>query len=352
MPDPLDAALAVLNQEFNSGENFSESPVEPAEAPETDTPALTIDATGRAHAPDGKFATKEEEAEEETTEFAETSDEDEAPAEGNEADTDVSEDEDELVFEVDDPEVAALLDKYQGDPVKALKAAAEAQSLIGRQGAELSELRSIREQLSNLQSRMTPYRSSIDEDPASLVQEVLERAIQTGQFDDGVYDAAIQAWGEEDPVAATRLDTRVQLARAEAERIVAQGDSQTTTLDSELAALKQRHPDVEKFLPSIAKIVEDRPLWREAISQGDPRTRAQAFEDLYLLARSQSDSSDTSAAARKIVLRAKADAERAKEDASVVTASKTSVVEVGPGPNENLQNVLRELSGLEDLVIE
>ena len=352
MPDPLDAALAVLNQEFNSGENFSESPVEPAEAPETDTPALKIDATGRAHAPDGKFAPKEEEAEDDEDSVAVSETEQEVSSEALEVEESEEGESEELVFEVDDPEVAALLDKYQGDPVKALKAAAEAQSLIGRQGAELSELRSIREQLSNLQSRMTPYRSSIDEDPASLVQEVLERAIQTGQFDDGVYDAAIQAWGEEDPVAATRLDTRVQLARAEAERIVAQGDSQTTTLDSEFAALKQRHPDVEKFLPSIAKIVEDRPLWREAISQGDPRTRAQAFEDLYLLARSQSDSSDTSAAARKIVLRAKADAERAKEDASVVTASKTSVVEVGPGPNENLQNVLRELSGLEDLVIE
>ena len=352
MPDPLDAALAVLNQEFNSGENFSESPVEPAEAPETDTPALKIDATGRAHAPDGKFAPKEEEAEDDEDSVAVSETEQEVSSEALEVEEPEEGESEELVFEVDDPEVAALLDKYQGDPVKALKAAAEAQSLIGRQGAELSELRSIREQLSNLQSRMTPYRSSIDEDPASLVQEVLERAIQTGQFDDGVYDAAIQAWGEEDPVAATRLDTRVQLARAEAERIVAQGDSQTTTLDSEFAALKQRHPDVEKFLPSIAKIVEDRPLWREAISQGDPRTRAQAFEDLYLLARSQSDSSDTSAAARKIVLRAKADAERAKEDASVVTASKTSVVEVGPGPNENLQNVLRELSGLEDLVIE
>ena len=41
----------------------------------------------------------------------------------------------------DDPEIAAFLAKYGNDPVKALKAATEAQSLIGRQGAELAQTR-------------------------------------------------------------------------------------------------------------------------------------------------------------------------------------------------------------------
>lgn len=363
--DLLAAAEALLNDEFNSGVSEPVQNVEPAGAPEPeDTPELTVDAQGRAHGPDGKFVAQdgdEDSAEEDVPADAGTEDEAEEPeAQEVEATAD-----DELVFELDDPEIIELLDKYDGDVIKALKASREAQSLIGRQGSELGEVRKELEKLREAmqqapppQQYFGPYRSDVDENPEGLVQEVLERAmVPGGQFDEATYAVAIEAWGEIEPFKAASLNAQVQMALQVAAQAVATGPppeetSAGATLESEFTALKERHPDVENHLPGIEKVLAERPHLAAAVAEGDPRARAQAFEDAYLLARSQSKDSDTSAAARKIILKTKAEVDQAKADATVVRASRSSAAEVGPKANETLEQALRDLSGLTDLVIE
>lgn len=353
--DWLAAAESLMDEELNSGVS-AEAPqtaVEPAEAPEGDTPELKIDATGRAHdATTGKFvSTKEDEPQEDSAE-------EEVPADVGiepeaETEEEVAQEIEELVYEIDDPDLLDYLSKYDGDVVKALKAAREAQSLIGRQGSELGELRQeLRQLAENLQRPQQPvyvgpYQNDIDENPEGLVYEALERG------DAQTVQQALEAWGEVEPFkAASFLAALPQMLHSlQQEEPQYQQEQPTTSLESEFAAFKERHPDIERHLPGIQKVLTERPHLHAAVASGDPRARAQAFEDAYLLARSQSTEADTSVAARKIVLRAKAEADKAKADAAVVRASKTSSAEVRGNPNEKLQETLRTLSGLDDLEI-
>ena len=359
-PDPLLAAAeALLDEEFNQGavEDPPQLDVEPAAAPvEPETPSLTVDATGRTHGPDGKFvAASDEETVEETEEVEEpvSEPEEEGQPEGTpegEVETD------DLVFELD-PEIESVLEKYDGDLNKALRALNEGQSLIGRQGSELGELRTQMQELVTLVQQnqfnpmlYAPYKNSVDEEPGALVGEVLQRAAESGNFDEATYERALAAWAEEEPFPAARLDAQVAMARQMAQQAAPQPGAED--LAKEVDAFKERNPDFQQLLPTVNELVEQRPLLKRSLYEGTAQERVQALDDLYSLAKSRTTQSDTSAAAKKVILRAKADADKAKGDAAVVGASRTSAVDTEPKGNALLQQALRDLSGLDDLVIE
>jgi len=92
----------------------------------------------------------------------------------------------------DDPEIAAFLAKYGNDPVKALKAATEAQSLIGRQGAELAQTREAMAELKGRVDALTattqaaPVVQMSDED----IEEAAAREITQRGFEGAATEAA------------------------------------------------------------------------------------------------------------------------------------------------------------------
>ena len=351
------------------GDDFVPSEPEAPEVP--DTPALTIDANDRPRTPDGRFASTKEaeeapeaEAEEEPGDETEPSEpedaeEAEAEAEGDGDEVAPDGDQEDLVLESDDEEVLALLDKYDGDVVKALKAATEAQSLIGRQGQELGELRTameeaLDERLQVMQREIIAQSIDWDDQIENNPRRAAEMALNTANID--MLVAALQAWEEEDgsaegPVLFLRAaQAEVALQQAQYEQAQPAPDP-TAEFAAEMDAFKQRHPDVQQHLPAIQKIVSERPTLARALNEGTAKDRATALEDALLLARSQSLSSDTSASARRVILRAQKEANAAKAEAVVETASNTSAASAGPSDDEVLQTDLRTLTGLDDLVV-
>lgn len=140
------------------------------------------------------------------------------------------------------PEVQAFLAKYDGDPVKALAAAAEAQSVIGRQGNELGELRNTVARLEGMVSMIQQApaqqqyltQEQIDEQAATYIgslgfAEAATRAandsLETG--DERAYAAIIEAWQTEEPfnamnhIADFRAWQREQQAEAKAQEAAA-----------------------------------------------------------------------------------------------------------------------------------
>lgn len=357
-PEMLDAAEAALATLFEGGYEPPERDVEPAEAPTGDTPELTIDAQGRAHGPDGKFvplAGDEGSAEEDVPAAVGIEEKAESAPEEEEApEPDV------LELEVDDPEVLSLLDKYDGDIVKALKAAAEAQSLIGRQGQELGDarreaeqLRAVQEQLEALQQQLQLQAAASQYNWEELIEESPEQAAQLAVElrNPVLLQRAVEAWGETNPFGAMMFMN--QLSMQAAQEATVEQDEPETDLSGEVEALKRRLPDIQEHLPAIGKLAEERPLLRQALYEGDARDRVQALEDLYLLAKSRQATVDTSQAARRVILRAKAEADQAKADAAVVSATNTSATSAEkPKTNELLRSVLADALGDENFVIE
>lgn len=268
---------------------------------------------------------------------------------------------DALVLELDEDVIEFLESKYGGDIAKALKGAKEAQSLIGRQGTELGDTRAENEmyrelldRFSALEARIIPWQNDVDMDPAALAQEMVQRAADTGDItilDSPLYTQAIEAWGEDEPFKAAQFYSQVNMARMAANQMVANGQvppQQPATIESEMAALKARYPDIEQRLPAMQQAAEKRPALARLLHQGDAKARAEALEDLYHLT-AGAGTPDTSAAAKQIILRAKAEADAAKDDASVVSATNTAPPPAPPvSGDQALGSVLQEHLGLGD----
>lgn len=343
----LDAAEEALSVLFEDAYEAPERSTEPAEASEAgDTPELTIDATGRAHGEDGKFVAKETTEEDasgegmpeapETVEEVPT--EDETP--GEEAGT-----EEDYVLEVDDPELWDLIEsKYGGDVGKALSALKDAQSVIGRQGTELGELRELREQMADFQQEIMRQQQSQGVDWAGMIEEDAEQAaFMAVEYRDPIaLEKAVEAWGQEDPFKAMMFMSRLQQSAIEE----AQSFAPEQSLEVEVAGLKARYPDLQERLPGMQARLAERPVLAQALQSGDPRSRALALEDLYLLDKSRTTESDTASSARRIILKAKAETDAAKADATVVSATKSSAATGPPkNPNEKLEEVLGDIFG-------
>lgn len=318
------------------------SPAEPAEevaAADTEESQAIVDARGNLHDPeDGKFIPKAEEEAEET--------EEENELEAFEEDVDIEDEEEEeaLALDVDDPEILAYLAKYNNDPVAALKAATNLQSVLGRQGSENGELKAqIQELRALVEQRMTApplqtvnFAALLDPDSEQFnPEQAASIALQQG--DANALQAAMQTWttvgpyGEE-PTAAEAfkaatfwngvqqrfmLETLAQELGKSAP--AAQPDQE---LDREVAGVMTRHPDLETYLPQIGALANERPLMRQALESGTPAERAQALEDLYLLARGRDSDTLTGQAKSQATAETKKAAKKARSEAAVVSATR------------------------------
>lgn len=327
---------AEVDQPDQETDTATTAPAE-LEGDTTDTePELVLDAQGNLHDPEtGKFVRKA--TDEEIASVEEGEEEEEVEEERD--DEPLADGEFELV--IDDPDVEAFLAKYDGDLNKALKGAVEASRTLGRQGSELGELRKLQgtvEELRGLveQSANRPapqpyvdYASLIENDPKQAAQV----AMKHGNVD--AMMAAVSAWADSDEPrdafeAATFLNNvmrgyEMDQLREEFKANAAPAvQAASSNEEQEIAKVLTKHPDLEKFLPAIGQIAQERPFLKQALEAGTPEQKATALEDLYLLARSRQDPADTSEAIRKIRVRTAEESKKAKADAAVVSASRGS----------------------------
>jgi len=342
----LDAAEAALSVIFEDAYEAPERSTEPAEASEAgDTPELTIDAQGRAHGEDGKFvATGEEEGAIGEAEAQTATESGEGPIPSGDAPEETPEAEvEDDVFELDPDH--PFFAKYGGDLDKAMQALEEGQSLVGRQSQELSELRELREKMDEFQQQISQQQQSQRVDWDSAIEEDAEQAafMAVEYRDPLALEKAVEAWGQEDPFKAMMFMSRLQQAAIEEAQ---HQSAPEQSLEEEVTALKSKYPDLLEKLPEIQKLAAERPALAQALQSGSPQDRGQILEDLYFLAKSRTTESDTSTAARKIILKAKAETDAAKADAAVVSATKSSAATGPPkDPNKNLSEVLSEVFG-------
>lgn len=338
------AQSVIADIQGMDGADTASAPAEDAattsdtETDTADAPVGTRDANGRLHGEDGKFVPEgEEQAETESEE-----EEHEAPEE--------AEDEPDFVIEVDDEETAAkvekLLEKYDGDISKALAGAVEAQSLVGKKGSEASqakaELEAVRAELAEMKALQSQVLTRLSTPTMPITRDLIEQDPKTAaeqavvQDNPAAFEAAIAAWrnGTEfvdaNPEAAELFLQRVVLEAqlAEQAQVAPATQISTTTdtseVDAEVAKVLQRHPDLEKHLPAIAKAADENPLLKRAMETGSPAEKAQALETLTRIAKAGSAADTSRDALKRVRVQVKQEADEARRSAKVVSANRGS----------------------------
>lgn len=111
----------------------------------------------------------------------------------------------------EDPEIAAYLEKFGGDPDKALQAAVEAQRLLGKQGNELGDLRQTVAKLEGAVEQLgrTPasaesqIRMSLDEIETAILENSGQQvATWAANEAPHLLETVLAKWGEDEPYAA------------------------------------------------------------------------------------------------------------------------------------------------------
>lgn len=306
----------------------------PGEEAPAETESQPRDAQGRFTKATEEVAGSDEEgteSPEELTEEPETVTSDEVPEQPDGGD---------YVLEIDD-DLQAVLDKYNGDVGKALKALGESQSFIGRQANELGDLRKelaeIRQALQQPQQQpvqyVGPYVNDPDENPQEFVLEALERG------DSRAAEKAIRAWGEYEPFEATTF--LIQLQQQQAEMAAAPASTAPATpayngpsVEQAMSEVVQRHPDVQKYLPKVEQVAKEFPSLRDSMRSGTPAVQAQAFEELLKIAKARSSTSDTQTAMRRLVLKTQEEVRAEKAEAAVVSAKNQSAATESQGDED------------------
>jgi hypothetical protein len=249
-----------------------------------------------------------------------------------------ADDDGDIVIEIDE-DLEAVLERYDGDVGKALKALAEKESFTGRQANEIGQLR---QELAQMRAAVEqgfqqpqqpqyfgPYQHDLDS-PRELVYEALQRG------DAQTMEVAIKAWGEEEPFeAATFLFSLQQQQVAQAYEqepapaaIAAIGGGES--LEQAMADVVSRHPDVEKFLPGLGETAKEFPTLRNSMESGTPAQQAQAFEELLVITKTRAGASDTSSAVKRVILKTQEEVRKEKADAAVVSAQTRSAATAQP----------------------
>jgi hypothetical protein len=250
-------------------------------------------------------------------------------------------------LEVDDPDVAALLDKYQGDPVKALKAAAEAQRTIGGMANELGQLRQHVEALAQ-RPEPTPVtpptqitQDMIEQNPGAATQLAYEQGnLAYEQGNQVALQIAFEQWKLDEPADAVAwVMTQQMNARDQAwaqkleqfeQRIapVAQSQEQSA-FAAALREIQAQDPGVlDRIQANIGDVPEEtREALNSVIQNGSPTEQIGAFKALAALTRGRETPATLSvqALAREQALAA----DEAIAEANVVSANSARSEPVG-----------------------
>ncbi len=261
------------------------------------------------------------EPEETEEEIEDTEEEPEAPARDEKG---------RFVSKSQDPRVQTLLEKYDGDVDKALVAAAEAQSLVGRQGQEVGELRrqleAVQQSLQQPRYDASALAQLIEDDPAKATT----LAYQAG--DTATAAMALEAWKEADPFAAAvwvNDQRNAEFARQVDERLSsATGPLQQRAADQDyqdaLTRFAREHPDVDQYLQTMQEIAKETPHIVKMLAE-DPsaEVKVEAFDYLYTKARGRVGDTLASAA-REAAQEDQQSQEAAKQQAAVASATSST----------------------------
>lgn len=269
-----------------------------------------------------------------------------------------------------DPNLAALLDKHEGDAAKALAEVLgrekEAQSTIGKQSNEVGELR---ERLARLEGRDEARAATHAPAPLPAVgldtinEQVAEHdgpaVIQwysSQGFPDGhaVYDAAFQAWlAQDDTGAAQAAYTRYQAAlNAPASPGGAQSPTedpwvaqkkQQEQFDTTLGSVASSYKEAEWGLiaPHLVAVLEDAgtpQIIKDAVQSSDQKTVEQGLHSIAQIARGRAIAEATATATAENAAKVL----ETKKSAQVATGSLRVVNERQSGSGEELTSAERQ----------
>lgn len=247
----------------------------------------------------------------------------------------------------DDPDVAAVLQKYGGDPNKALRALVDAQSLIGRQGQELGDLRREFEQQIAAIQQQNEQRHVASQAPGAVetlldqgnFHAAAEYARQAGNT--VLYNHVMGQWAAdpEQAYGAINYATAVATMQTEAklEQLVEQrlsGIQEATqpliagqaqqNFERDFAVFAQDKTDINNVAPEMLRVAqENEAVVSSLLGNEDPAVRQQAFQFLYTTARGRIGDTLTQAA-HEADTAAQEAAAAAKTAATVGSASTAS----------------------------
>lgn len=224
------------------------------------------------------------------------------------------------------PEVAAYVERH-GSVEKALQVALEAQSLIGRQGSELGELRSAVEQLQQAQQQQRPqqqYLGDIEERIADNPQQMAAWALQNEQ--ETVFEAAMAEWYDQDPRSAARFERTIEQEILKAEITSglapaiepARQQALTNSMVQAKRELVEQFPDAEGILESATQdeLVGLDPTMVGQLRDQNPRA---ALEVVYRWVKSGRQAVETQTAQQT-----RAETAQVKKDAAVVKSASST----------------------------
>jgi hypothetical protein len=259
-----------------------------------------------------------------------------------------AEEEEVLYLELDD-ETQNLIDtKYGGDLNKALGALRESQSLIGRQGSELGDLRKQLEDLATLvqrgQTMSQPYPEWPDEfaethEAAAAYRAIAEQAFDREDVD--TFSQAVDAWIAQDPAGgATYRDLKIlQLQQASASQAPSVPDAEAT-LRAGVEAVKAQFPKfgerdpqfMEAFDAELQKFPTLKALLWGEIPGTTPDQRVSALQETVGRVASQFTAETERAARRRVAIRTNEEARQARREAKVTSGESARVVVEEPAP--------------------
>ncbi len=197
--------------------------------------------------------------------------------------------------------VDAYVAKYGGDTQKALEAAIEAQSLIGRQGQELGairqELQTFREQFTPEAEQVNPFR---DEGTAQNWAEEMaysenwrEGAQWALENNSPLYETIMEGAYATNPKDAARFEM-IQAQQYQQRQILDQigptiapmvAASHAQQFSGQWNALKESYPDIDEVAPRMMEVAQSRPDLVAALKDPNVMSQRQVITDLYALAK-------------------------------------------------------------------
>lgn len=209
----------------------------------------------------------------------------------------------------------------------------ELQRTLGSKNSEIGELRqAIEDRLDSFQRQQHQVYDddTIERNPGAVAQQIAVQALQAGSIPEQhpAYEAAMEAWFDENPRQATNFLLTLQQVRfqhALEERTAPV--QQTLRQQQEQQAIRefgQRNPDIVDYADQIQQIAGARPALAAMLQSDDPQARVEALDTLYLLAKAQSPARATTEAVTDHARKVAADTAQAVADATVVTTGNTN----------------------------
>lgn len=292
-----------------------------------------------------------EEGEDETAddETADDADEEEGDEE-EDGDEPAQEEEEPTTPDLEDVEVRAFLAKYGGDQGKALKAAADLQRVLGRQGSEkaaaLARVEELERELAaaralgagasllSEEQRMWVDTAAESPNPAVYVQQ----AMQAGEFE--LARAVCREWAQTNPFDAQRIGQFIDATEQE----VVRAQTATEVPPTETwAALAEHYPELRQYEAAMVETLQrmgpDHPSVQEARST-DPSVAVRGIMHIFDVAKASTFAlSDARAGVKK---RRRKEADDAADNAAVTSGAARPSTSETPRPRRLMPGLTEE----------